>query len=258
MRNLISLLLASLLSFTSMACTGADEPAPVDDAGLAANEEELSSCGSAKYAEALAHYKNAVAWSKDRLARGVCESDNGLQWQIADEASRAVMTCDHFRSILRTSVYAAPVRQALAPSLTLRSLSGELSVIRDSSWQNWTGVESFFSKGLTFWSLGELGPLVRLEFQAGGKAVWNEQLFDAATSAVTWKQTQATYTIVKTGKDKDLRKVIVVHEGQTENLTLKVKNPAETSGAPLFVLESPATPEGAIFRLQSLIGECEA
>lgn len=187
------------LAFCLPACAADVEN---DEAGdTATASEALTSCGAARYDAALAHYTNAVAWSKDRLAKGVCQSENGLLWSIADEASRAVTTCSAFRTTLRTSPWAAPLRTALAPSLTLESLTGELLVIKDSAWQNWTGAERFFDRGVSFWARAE-----------------------------------GAY-----GPEAGPRTVTVTRAGKTESFTLGVQDGAAWSDAPLFVLTPRGT-----------------
>jgi len=239
---------------TALACAsnGASPDEIVDT-----SDEALTSCGPARYADALAHYKNAVAWSKDRLAHGVCRSENGFLWAIADEASRAVMTCGDFRRVIRTSPWAWPVREALAPSLTLRSLTGELLVIKDSPWQSWTGTERLFERGTTFWAraAGAYGSPVRIDFRDDGDATWGELVYDEATGDISWREVGAHYTIAMTGTAVKPRTVTVVHEGKSVSFTLGVDDPAEYQAAPIFVLE----PIGAgAPKLYSLVSECDA
>src|SRR4051794_33177269 len=61
--------LCASLAVVGYASSESDE---VASAGAA-----LSSCPPANYEAALAHYKNAVAWSNDRLEHGACETENG-------------------------------------------------------------------------------------------------------------------------------------------------------------------------------------
>ena len=69
---------------SSLAAVGcASEPSEP----VAAESAELLTCTPAKYEEALAQYKNAVAWSKERLEHGICETEHGYLMTIADEAS---------------------------------------------------------------------------------------------------------------------------------------------------------------------------
>lgn len=259
MKRLASVAALALVSLPFLGACSAESPA--DDASAESSEEALTACGAAKYAEALSHYKNAVEWSKDRERSGVCESELGYQWGIADEASRAVMTCGAFRDVLRKSPWAAPVRRVLGDSLTLRSLTGELLVIKDSQWQNWTGVESFFQtpQGLSFWARAEgaYGSAVRIDFAAGGKATYGFLHYDETTGDITWRTETATYSIARTGSASAKRTVTVVHGGKTESFTLGVEEGWTYQSAPLFTL----TPRGAATtapKLYSLVSECDA
>lgn len=259
MKPFVVLLVASV-SCTLFACSAAG-PDPIAEEAVEQSEEALTACGAAKYSEALGHYKNAVAWSKDRNAHGVCNSDNGFQWAIADEASRAVMTCGEFRSVIKTSPWAAPLRQALAPSLTLRSLSGELLVIKDSAHQNWTGAERFFTAGLSFWARAEgaYGSRVRIDFRAGGKATYGYLDYNEVTGDITWKSVPATYTIGKsTSREAGPRTVTVTRAGKVEKFELGVDNALEYSAAPIFVLEPLGAAATTAPKLYSLVSECDA
>lgn len=223
------------------------------------SEEELVSCDAAKYNEALAHYKNAVAWSKDRNAKGVCGSAYGLLWPIADEASRAVMTCGAFRETIKTSPWAEPLRIALGPSLTLRSLTGELLVIKDSPYQNWNGSERFFDQGLSFWARAEgaYGPAVRIDFRAGGEATYGYLHYDEPTGDITWQTTPATYSVTKIDERAvGKRRVVVEHGGVTDTFTLGVDDPLEYSAAPIFTLTPDEGSKAP--KLFSLVSECDA
>jgi hypothetical protein len=132
----------------------------------------LSSCTAVKYEAALAHYTNAGAWSKDRLEHGACETEYGYMETIADAASRAVATCGSFRETIKSSPWAAPVREVLGASLSLRSLTGELLVIKDSQFQNWNGTESLLARGVSFWAnaTGAYGSPYQIDLRANGDA----------------------------------------------------------------------------------------
>lgn len=252
-RAFLAISTSALLLVTASGCAS-EEPG---DEGVTTQEESdlTASCGS-RYGEALAHYKNAVDWSKERLASGVCESDNGYLWQIADEASRAVMTCDAFRKTIKTSPWAEPLRRALSPSLNLRSYTGELLVIRDSQFQNWTGVEGFFS-GTSFWAHGQgvYGSPVRIDFYAEGVATYGHLVFDEAGIG-EWQSEDATYTVESIdGNPRSRRIVRVSHGGLINEYDLGVENPASYNDAPLFKL-SPLDAHGT--PLYSLVSECDA
>lgn len=258
-----SLALLSLSSFTG--CGGqvvsVDDEDEVDDAAI---EQALSACSSSKYQQGLRAYKRAVAWSKDRLSKGVCESEYGYQWGIADETSRAVQACASFRDVVRNSPYAWPIREVLSTSLTLRSLSGELLVIRDSPYQNWSGVERHFGAGLSFWARGQgaYGSPVRIDFAEEGKATYGHLVYDEPTGDISWQKGEASYTIEQAGtRAQDPRRITVTHSGGVvETYRLGVENPGNYSDAPVFTLQpiSPAATESGPFILYSLVSECDA
>lgn len=248
---------AALLISTFAVVGCAVEPS-ADDAAET-GESALVACTSAQYNEGLAHYKNAVAWSKDRLAKGVCESEYGYLWGIADEASHAVMACGAFRETIKTSVWAEPVRKVLAPSLTLKSLTGELAVVKDSAWQNWTGVDAHFTRGgLSFWARAEgaYGSAVKIDFAANGKATWGYLHHDDATGDITWRTQTATFAIAKPNGERGKRTVTVTHGGKKETYTLGVESGWEYRDAPIFTL-TPATGSTPT-KLFSLVSECDA
>ncbi len=243
-----------------------DDAEPIPDLEEDTAEQAEVSCGDA-YGEALVYYVRAVDASKERLNHGVCESETGFLWDIADDASRAVMTCSAFRTVIRTSPWAAPLREVLAESLTYRSLTGELLVIKDSIWQNWRGVEEFFEEGLTFWarSVGAYGYSVEVNFGPEGKALWGEHTYDEETGEVGWRTITATYVITKhAGTDSGHRMVTVTREDKTDEFLLKVENfmyfpeyQLPWKNAPIFVLE-PMGKEPTSPKVYSLVTECDA
>ncbi len=251
------------LAFGALALGGCSTaPEGVSDEEVGNSEDAIISCGAAKYNEALAHYKKSVANAKDRLEHGVCETDSGYLWTIADEASRAVMICGAFRETIKTSPWAAPIRTTLASSLTLRSLTGELLVIKDSQWQNWKGTEDLFAKGASFWaqSNGAYGSRVRIDFAANGKATFEYLHLDDKTYEAEWKSEPATYTITRTGSDASKRKITVKHGNASQTFLLAVEAGWEYNDAPVFTLspESTTSAEDSAPKLYSLVSECDA
>jgi hypothetical protein len=249
-----SAVLASTLAIAGCAS------APLDES--ASSGAALSGCTSDEYQAALAHYKDAVAWSKDRLAHGVCDTENGYLASIADAASQAVTTCGSFRETIKTSSWAAPLREALGPSLTLRSLTGELLVIKDSQFQNWAGTEALLARGVTFWAnaTGAYGPPYQIDFRANGDATWGFNHYDDQTGDITWRTVPARYTVTKDdGTEKGKRTLHVTHEGVTESFTLGVENPsAQTELAPVFTLSPVDGSQPTQKKLYSLVSECDA
>jgi len=242
--------------------TGELDPDAVDPGAMSLAAED---CGD-RWGAAFTHYKQAVDASKERLRSGVCESEIGLLWSIADSASRAVMTCGDFRRIIRTSPWAEPLRRVLAPSLTLRSFTGELLVIKDSVWQNWTGTEAFFDAGLTFWARaqGAYGSAAQVDFMADGVARWGEHTYDEASGEIGWRTVPATYRVEASGEtDASPRRVVVTREGEDVTFSLGVRDPEAWKDAPLFLLQPLDTTTGAagapaVPDLFSLVSECDA
>lgn len=247
---------AFVLSMIAGCSSGSEEAEPAAET----DEAAVVSCGAAKYNEALAHYKNAVAYAKDRLEHGVCESDNGYQWEIADEASRAVMTCGAFHETIKSSPWAAPIRDVLADSLTLSSLTGELLVIKDSQFQNWNGVEKQLAKGMQFWaqSNGAVGSRSQLVLRANGKGTF--QYVDTDSQDWTQKKEAASWSIDAPADPKAKRHITVKHGGLTEVFTLSVEAGSAYDDAPIFTL-TPAHEGNKVnsaTKMYSLVGECEA
>jgi len=240
------------------------EPNAEDTA--AESEAALTTCGTAKYNEGLQHYKAAVKAAQSRLREGVCQSDDGFLQSIADHASRAVMTCGAFRDVIRTSPWAEPVRTTLARTLTLRSLTGELLVVRDSDFQNWAGTEAFFAKGLTFSARpqGAYGSAVIVDFGPSGRAVWREQVYDEKTGEISMRSLPATYVVAPSnGRTSGPRVVTVKRAGKTDTFSVGVQNPASYRDAPTFVLtplgNGSTLGEGATApALYAIVSECDA
>ncbi len=254
---MIRSLLAASTTALFFALTGCAAEESTEDGVTTQEESDLTASCGARYGEALEHYKTAVAWSKERLASGTCEWENGYLWQIADEASRAVMTCDAFRKTIKTSPWAEPLRRALSPSLNLRSYTGELLVIRDSQFQNWTGVEGYLS-GTSFWARAEgaFGPAVRIDFYAEGQATFGHLVFDDGTGNVDWQSDDATYTVESINGSASGKRILRITRGTLINeYELGVENPASYNDAPLFKL-SPLDAHGT--PLYSLVSECDA
>jgi hypothetical protein len=243
------------------------EPATADsaEASSGASAEEtaaLSSCTKVAYHEALGHYRAAVDASNERLAKGVCASSTGFLRSIANDASRAVMTCPEFRGVIRTSPWAAPLRTALGATLNLRSLTGELLVAKDSPYANWAGVERFLTDGgLTFWARaqGAYGSRVIVDFRANGAARWKELVFDARTQVISLKESSATFTVTRPGtRSTGPVKVTITHDGKTERFSLGVRDALNYRDASMFVLTPSRLTEDGTPELFSLVSECDA
>ena len=152
------------------------------------------------------------------------------------------MLCPAFKDVIKTSPWAAPIRGVLADMLTLRSLTGELQVLRNSEFQNWTNVEKYLP-GTLMWAEGSWGSYWmqdELRFLSDGKAVHVHYTEDSsnADSHVVENKTPATYRIEKTGAEKDKRKVTVSWGGKTSSFDLVVNDTdaGDFTSAPVFSL----------------------
>jgi hypothetical protein len=255
------------LTFVALASVGCSSGA--DDTLEEGGQAVTAACEPAKYEEAFGHYRKAVYGAKARQNNAqVCDEEggaaaNGTEYSlylasILDEASAAVMICGQFRDVIKNSPYAEPLRKEIGDSLTLKSLTGELLVIRDSQWQNWSNVEAFLP-GTTMWSPAHHGYDATIAFQANGKAKVTKLEWLDAEPYYKWTESDATYTVVKAGADRDKRKVKVTHDGVTETFDLKVFtwDTESWTAAPLFELapENTADP----YHEESFIstyGEC--
>jgi len=243
-----ALLCVAALSIGALAgCTSpSQEPAGEETGDLAEGVDELNAgkaCG-AKYGEALEHYKFAVSLAKDPYAAGRCAEDSDIETTFEDEAATAVMLCPAFKDVIRNSKWAAPIRNALADVLTLRSLTGELLVLRNTEYQNWSNVEQYFP-GTKMWAVGAWGSFWmqdELRFLANGQAEhvhFVEAEDDAKGGGLVVEQkTPATYTIEKIDGEKDNRQVTVSWGGKKESFVLIVSDtePGDFTSAPVFSL----------------------
>jgi hypothetical protein len=207
------------------------------------------SCGAEKYQAALERYRKAVYASKDRLAgKLTCDPEEPqselTMSGIAEEAAAAVLICPDFKEVIRKSPYAEPLRQALGDSLTLKSLTGELLVLFDSQWQNWTGVEQMIVD-TTMWNWRGASDQAwdyRIEFKTNGKAVYSSQINDQI------EPKEATYRVEAPDGEKAPRKIIVTVDGRSTTFELSAtRTDDEGSVGGLFVL----TPQGSRSPIES-------
>jgi hypothetical protein len=224
------------------ASTPEDEGTSGDELDLTSGAAARQACGNAKFEEALPHYRRSVKSAKARLATDACGEDaqgnSAMRSVITNEAARAVFICPAFSDVIRKSDFAEPIRKAIRDMLTLKSLTGELLVLRDSEFANWTNVESFFP-GTSMWATEDHGPLFiqdQLNFKANGEGV-HVHLGDSGQDV----KTPFTYRIEKTGGEQDPRKVIITRDGKTTTYNLDVRRvPASNfETAPVFELRAP-------------------
>jgi hypothetical protein len=155
------------------------------------------------------------------------------------------MLCPAFKDVIRNSKWAAPIRDVLADLITLRSLTGELLVLRNSEFQDWSNVERYLP-GTLMWAEAAWGSYWmqdELRFLPDGQAVhvhYTEASGQAAASGeyLAEEKTPATYRIEKTGDEKGNRRVTVAwgHNAETFDLVVKDTAPGDFTSAPVFAL----------------------
>jgi hypothetical protein len=229
----ISRCFLALLALSSLAVGCAAEP--TSDDAAAADEQDLSAAGQAAkascgptFAPAFAHYKQAVRLAKAHLAAEfACEALEGeaaTPGSIADPAAAAVLTCPGFKEVIKTSPFAAPIRKVLERNLGLRALTGELLVLRDSEFQNWSGVEGMLP-GTEFSTVpeGVAGLRASLELEANGVAKFTTIDNGPPPTFITRKTIAGTYTVEKTGGDRDPRTITIQRaDGKTAKFRLDI------------------------------------
>lgn len=221
--------------------------ASADEADLTAGAAAQQACG-ATFAPALEEYKKAVAMAKSYQTEGACngslEDEDVARMEMADHATAAVMKCPAFKDVIRTSPYAEPIRGVLEKSLTLKALTGELLVLRDSSFQNWRNIEALLP-GLEMTSppQGAAGWHYTLRFEAGGQAKLSTWGFLPGHESSDYEVGEfdhhsATYSVQRLGGEKDPRTITLVRDdGKTITLRLQVEpSGSEPTAAPNFKL----------------------
>jgi hypothetical protein len=265
-RSLAVAALFSVIALPLAGCSSRDASEEEDGAGdPTAQALAAPSCGQAKYDEAFKHYRKATYGAKARLAGNICGDEDtagdGTTYStymsfIEDEAATAIMTCDAFKNVIKTSPYAEPIRKVLADQLVLKSLTGELLVLRNSQFQNWTNVEAYlpgtelYSNAFgIYWSQEEI------QFKANGQANYVTWVEDKETG-LRAVNTPATYRVEKTGSDRDPRRIILKRGNQTETFQLRVRDtePGNFETAPVFELQHSDWNKG----FSSVRDECSA
>ena len=245
--------LAHWFAVSALALTACNGQIVADD-GDAVGQALRTQCSEPAYAAASAAYGRAVAWASARLSEGVCESEHGMLWGIADETAAAISACEDFRPLVRSAHSAAPLHAALDRSLTMASLSGELRAGSASITADWSGVEALIAKGVTFWARaqGAYGSQIVIDF-VGVDRIAITRLVDLDNEIVQEKL-DGTYAIERAaGTEAGSRIVHVTFEGTTTDYVLDVQMPA--GKAPVFLLTPTASDAPALY---SLVGECDA
>lgn len=238
--------------FACASTTGA--PAEGDSNDQAATSA-APSCG-ASYNKALADYKQAVATAnqhKISACDGVNGSDEGAYLSvITQQAAAATSTCGSFESVIKTSPWAAPIRDELKGNLVLPVLEGDLQVKDASGKVVFKGLAAALGAGVTMWGPGAglVANQSKIAFAANGQATVSK-LNVADDGTQTWADAPATYTLGAISGDAIT--ITVVSAGVTTDYTLTA---IDDNGSPDFQL-APAT-AGASDTFTAYISECEA
>jgi hypothetical protein len=260
MGSTLVLLTASLFACSS---STADNEDSTDEAMQTAGKAAAEACGD-KFQPAFKRYKKAVDGAKARLVDGPCDTEEegaGMISVIADHATAAVMICPAFKDVIRTSPFAEPIRKVMSRSLTLRSLTGELLVLRNSQFANWSGVDALIP-GTLFEteSNGAFGFHEGITFRANGEGTFEKvEPIDQEPFTKT-TVTPIRYRIEKLGTEREGRRIFVERNGRTERFDLVVLGPNEEDfeTAPHFYLRAEGM-EGLHFEntaMSSINGEC--
>lgn len=218
MRTLVFAAFASL-ALASVACTAAVETtdAPVDESEADITSASKQSCG-ASYTPALRKYELAVYAAKAIKAKKVCEpvtnpkdksSVDATHEAVGELLQEAVATCPAFRDVYKTSPYAAPAREVLAPSLLGDVVSGALDT------KTFAGLDKALVGKTMFGPKPGVANLFDVTFAAGGKATFRSFDFekgDFVTTSATWS--------VKAGAKPE---VTIVSGGKTTVYTPKLE-----------------------------------
>ena len=122
-----------------------------------------SACSTDAYNQAFSKYKAAVEGAKRRARGEVCDDGTPL-YEIEANLRAATTTCGKFESIIATSQWAQPVRDALKGNLALAMLTGKLGADLKSLGDALPGATIYGP------APGVYGNMSKLTFEAGGKA----------------------------------------------------------------------------------------
>jgi hypothetical protein len=226
-----------ILAVAAAACAApSSDESSGSDGDPASDSPEVNSakqsCSADAYNQAFAKYKAAVDGAKLRARGGVCEEGTTL-WEISGGLRAATATCGKFESVIATSQWAAPVRDALKGSIQLAMVTGKLGSDLRALPTALPGTTVFGP------APGVYGNMSKLSFEEGGKAKLS-RLHVSDEGEATWTDIPAKWS-ASPGK------LSLEVEGKTIELDAKLED-----GDLHFV----PTTEFDDFR--SLPSECEA
>lgn len=226
------------LVFAAAACTAAPADGPSDDpeSDEAAVVAARQQCSPAAYNQAFAHYKGAVDHAKARARGDVC-GDGTMLSEIASDLGKAVSTCGQFESIIATSKWAQPVRDALKGNLALPTLTGKLKA------KDLSGLKEALPGNTVFGPApGVFGNMSKITFAADGKATVS-RLSVSDEGEARWSDAPATWSL------KAANVIAITSEGRTTELTITAEPGA---------VEYRLKPKSGDEDFWSMPSECEA
>jgi hypothetical protein len=144
------------------------------------------SCSADAYNQAFAKYKAAVDGAKLRARGSVCEEGTTL-WEISGGLRAATATCGKFESVVETSQWAQPVRDALKGSVQLAMVTGKLGADLRTLATALPGTTVFGP------APGVYGNMSKLSFEANGKAKLS-RLSVSDDGNATWSDVPAKWS----------------------------------------------------------------
>lgn len=241
-----------------VACAGSepssDDSASYDQAATSA----APSCG-ASYGKANELYKQAVAIAKTHKVDacgglGANGEEGAYLTSIAGSAAKATASCGAFANVIKSSPWAAPIREELKGNLALAVLTGDLEIKNAKGEWTYKGLDAALP-GVTLWgpAPGVYGNASKIEFGANGKATLSHHEWENENATgPTWKAEEATYKIGGVAGDTVLI-TITTAAGISTDYDLKATTTYE--GGPDFEM-TPIEKEGDTFT--AYISECEA
>lgn len=246
---------AAVAVLSLVACAGS-EPSQDNTASDEAAVSAAPSCG-ANYAKANEAYKQAVAIAKAHKI-DACGGVDGITDEgaylstIAGKAAEANAACGSFANIIKTSPWAAPIREELKGNLALAVLSGDLEIQDASGKYTYKGLAAALP-GVTLWgpAPGAYGNASKIEFHADGKATLSHQEWSETANMPEWKSEEGTYRVGNAEGDT----IMITIESPSGGTDYDLKATKSYEQGPDFEM-TPIEKEGETFT--AYISECEA
>lgn len=230
--GLLSLVVSAAACSAETADSTADDPESDEAAVVAARQQ----CSRDAYNQAFAHYKAAVEHAKARARGDVC-GDGTMLGEIASDLGKSVSTCGQFESIIATSKWAQPVRDALKGNLALPALTGKLKA-RDLA-----GLKDALPGNTVFGPApGVYGNMSKITFAARGEATFS-RLEVSDDGMPRWSDAPAKWSV------KGTNVISITSGGKTTEFTIS----AEPDG-----VEFHLKPKSGDEDFRSMPSECEA